>query len=66
LVVVTWSGGAVRRERERLSEVPPTLAGIDHGFSFPIQYLEKYDLPHDWSAFLDDFQKHWPTDEHVR
>ncbi len=48
---------------ERFSEGPPTLAGIDHGFSFPLRYFEKYDLPHDWSAFLDDFQRHWPTDE---
>jgi len=25
---------------ERLSEVHPTLVGIDHGFSFPLRYLE--------------------------
>ena len=48
---------------ERLSEPVATLTGIDHGFSFPLKYLEKYDLPHDWPAFLDDFEKHWPTDE---
>jgi len=48
---------------ERLSEPVATLVGIDHGFSFPLQYFEKYGLPHDWPAFLDDFQKHWPTDE---
>lgn len=48
---------------ERLSEPVTTLVGIDHGFSFPLKYFEKYGLPHDWSAFLDDFQKHWPTDE---
>jgi hypothetical protein len=48
---------------ERLSEASPTLVGIDHGFSFPLRYFEKYDLPHDWPGFLDDFQKHWPTDE---
>jgi hypothetical protein len=47
---------------ERLSEPPPTLVGIDHGFSFPLSYFEKYGLPHDWPCFLDDFQKHWPTD----
>ena len=39
------------------------LVGIDHGFSFPVRYFEKYGLAHDWSAFLDDFQKHWPTDQ---
>jgi len=49
---------------ERLSEETPTLVGIDHGFSFPLQYFEKYGLSHDWTAFLRDFQHHWPTDTH--
>ena len=48
---------------ERLSEEPPTLVGTDHGFSFPMQYFEQHRLPHDWPAFLDDFQNHWPTDD---
>jgi hypothetical protein len=48
---------------ERLSEESGMLIGIDHGFSFPLQYFEKYDLPHDWAVFLNDFQQHWPTDE---
>jgi hypothetical protein len=48
---------------ELLSEDLPTLVGIDHGFSFPLQYFESHCLPHDWPAFLDDFQQHWPTDE---
>ena len=48
---------------EKLSEEPATLVGIDHGFSFPLQYFEKYRLPHDWNVFLNDFQEHWPTDE---
>jgi hypothetical protein len=48
---------------ERLSEPSVTLAGIDHGFSFPVKYFEKYKLLHEWQSFLDDFQKHWPTDE---
>ena len=48
---------------ERLSEKQPTLVGIDHGFSFPLQYFEKYRLAHDWPAFLDDFQRHWPTND---
>jgi hypothetical protein len=37
--------------------------GIDHGFSFPLRYFEQHGLPHDWPLFLDDFQRHWPTDE---
>jgi hypothetical protein len=37
--------------------------GIDHGFSFPLRYFETHGLPLDWTAFLNDFQRHWPTDE---
>ena len=48
---------------ERLAEPAPTLVGIDHGFSFPLRYLEVHRLKPDWAAFLDDFQRHWPTDE---
>ena len=48
---------------ERLSEDAPTLVGIDHGFSFPLRYFETHGLKPDWSAFLDDFQSHWPTDD---
>lgn len=47
---------------ERLSENVPTIVGIDHGFSFPVDYFQKYGLRHDWSAFLEDFCIHWPTD----
>lgn len=47
---------------ERLSEDVPTLVGIDHGFSFPLRYFEVHRIPPDWSIFLDDFQRHWPTD----
>ena len=48
---------------ERLAEDHPTLVGIDHGFSFPLRYFETHRLAHDWPAFLDDFQHHWPTDD---
>lgn len=48
---------------ERLSEDAPTLVGIDHGFSFPLRYFEVHGLLPDWPSFLDDFQRHWPTDE---
>lgn len=40
---------------DRLSEERPTLVGIDHGFSFPLQYFSRHGLAHDWPAFLDDF-----------
>ncbi|MFZ7126678.1 MAG: hypothetical protein ACOWWM_11055 [Desulfobacterales bacterium] len=48
---------------ERLSEEAPTIVGIDHAFSFPLRYFEVHWLEPDWPAFLDDFQKHWPTDD---
>lgn len=46
-----------------LSEDVPTLVGIDHGFSFPVRYFEKHGIASDWDLFLDDFRRHWPTDE---
>jgi hypothetical protein len=48
---------------ERLAEDAPTLVGIDHGFSFPLCYFETHGLKPDWPNFLDDFQRHWPTDD---
>ena len=45
-----------------LQSGPPTLVGIDHAFSFPLRYFEIHRLAPDWPAFLDDFQRHWPTD----
>lgn len=45
-----------------LSDREPTIVAIDHGFSFPMAYFEQYQLPADWSAFLNDFHAHWPTD----
>ena len=43
-----------------------TLVGINHGFSFPLRYFETHFLEPDWATFLDDFQRHWPTDgDHV-
>jgi hypothetical protein len=50
---------------ERLAEHTSTLVGIDHGFSFPLRYFETHGLKPDWPAFLDDFQRHWPTDEDI-
>lgn len=38
------------------------IAGIDHAFSFPISYLDRHNL-RGWDQFLDDFCRHWPTDE---
>jgi hypothetical protein len=44
-----------------LAEDRATLVGIDHAFSFPLRYFQAYGL-FDWPTFLDDFQRHWPTD----
>src|SRR5262249_49839483 len=48
---------------DRLSGRRPVIVGIDHAFSFPLPYFSKYVLSRDWSAFLDDFEEHWPTDD---
>ncbi len=50
---------------KQLSDRRSTLVGIDHGFSFPLRYFEEHRLPLDWPAFLDDFQRHWPTDDDI-
>ena len=47
----------------QLAQDTATLVGIDHGFSFPLRYFEVHHLPPDWPVFLDDFQRHWPTDD---
>jgi len=47
--------------REELDRDVPTLVGIDHAFSFPLAYFEKYRLSSDWEDFLVDFQYYWPT-----
>jgi len=40
----------------------PTIVGIDHALSFPLRYFEVHGLPPDWTVFLEDFRRHWPTD----
>jgi hypothetical protein len=50
---------------KQLADGTPTLVGIDHGFSFPLRYFEVHGLQPDWPTFLDDFQRHWPTDEDI-
>lgn len=50
---------------QQASQKITLIAGIDHGFSFPISYFERYKLS-TWSDCLDDFCEHWPTDhDHV-
>jgi hypothetical protein len=43
---------------QELSADTPTLVGIDHGFSSPAAYFDRYRLPRDWPMFLEDFRRH--------
>ncbi|MGP0067944.1 MAG: hypothetical protein ACLQGP_30665, partial [Isosphaeraceae bacterium] len=47
----------------RLSQDRPMVGGIDHGFSLPLRYFEAHNLALDWPLILEDFRRHWPTDE---
>jgi hypothetical protein len=38
----------------------PVIIGIDHGFSFPLSYMQRYGIE-TWDEFLHDFMRHWPT-----
>ena len=47
--------------QEGRGEYIPILVGIDHAFSFPDCYFQRF--PQEtWDVFLDDFQEHWQTD----
>ena len=52
--------GVARWLRDRILGGERLLVGIDHGFSFPESYFERYALS-DWPTFLDDFCRYWPT-----
>jgi len=45
---------------DRLRENSPVIIGIDHAFSFPMTYMERYHIK-DWHLFLSNFCRHWPT-----
>lgn len=47
---------------DRLASTERIIVGIDHGFSFPVSYFRCYGLS-TWDEFLEDFCKHWPTDD---
>ncbi len=50
---------------EELKGEAPVIIGIDHGFSFPLSYMKRYRIER-WDQFLDDFQRHWPTNQDER
>jgi hypothetical protein len=59
-----WSRKSLAKWLVReLSAGLSTIVGIDHCFSFPRAYFEAHGLAPDWTAFLDDFCEHWPTDQ---
>ncbi|MEM7466213.1 MAG: hypothetical protein AAF387_04945 [Pseudomonadota bacterium] len=46
---------------EHLEQFERTIIGIDHGFSFPIDYFRRHEL-RSWDDFLVHFCELWPTD----
>lgn len=36
------------------------IIGIDHNFSLPLSYMERYGITN-WDVFLQDFMRHWPS-----
>lgn len=60
--VVNWCRKEIAKWlAQLLSEDVRTLVGIDHGFSFPLSYMERHNLTN-WDAFLCHFHSHWPVD----
>ena len=45
---------------EQIQRGEPIIAGIDHGFSLPQSYMNRFGLT-SWNQFLLDFCDHWPT-----
>ncbi len=45
---------------EQLQSNKPIIIGIDHAFSFPISYMNRYGI-RDWGHFLEDFYHYWFT-----
>lgn len=58
-----WSRRAIAHWlADRIGTGERLIIGIDHGFSFPVGYFERYGLA-SWDACLADFRRYWPTDE---
>ena len=45
---------------ENLQVNSAVMIGIDHAFSFPLSYFQRYNIA-TWDEFLNDFVDHWPT-----
>jgi hypothetical protein len=48
--------------QQELQSGKVVIIGIDHNFSLPLSYMERYGLDN-WDVFLRDFRRHWPTHE---
>ena len=60
---VNWTRREIaERLRDEVQRGTRLLAGLDHGFSFPLSYFTRYGLE-SWPSFLADFAHHWPTHE---
>lgn len=59
--VKNWSRLEVAQHCLEILELDePVIIGIDHAFSFPMSYMQRYGLT-GWDNFLQDFMRHWPT-----
>ena len=60
---VNWSRESLAEWLVGILEEPtPTIVGIDHAFSFPVDFLHEHRIAN-WEEFLPEFCKHWPADK---
>lgn len=55
-----WNRSELAEWLEATLQQEAVIVGIDHGFSFPCSYFDRYKL-RTWDEFLNDFVQHWPT-----
>ncbi len=61
--VANWSRREIARYcLEALNSDDAVIIGIDHGFSFPMSYMQRNGFT-SWDDFLRDFARYWPTNE---
>ena len=59
--VKNWSRLEIAQYCQQVLESDtPSIIGIDHGFSFPMRYMQRHGIT-SWGDFLRDFTRHWPT-----
>jgi len=50
--------------RDRLMEDVPTIVGLDHAFSYPLEAIDE-EARTSWDEFLAWFEERWPTRTHA-